>query len=98
METKNKVQIKNDWEVKWLREGIFMPFGSMVNAYGQIHQQQATSLRGNKVAINKFLEDMWKIYETSTEMVKKSIENSQPISEEERIIEEADVPLINEKK
>ena len=33
-----KILAKNQWDEKYLRESLWMPFGSMMNAFGQINQ------------------------------------------------------------
>lgn len=38
-----KVVAKDQWAEKYLRESVWMPFGSLCNLYGQVNQGQAMS-------------------------------------------------------
>ena len=62
------------WLEKFKREGAFMPFGSMMNAYGQMH-------KGKPVEIDKFLEDVDKIFNKAVELKMGEILNSLPEEE-----------------
>lgn len=56
----------NPYEVKFSREGAFMPFGSMCNAYGQMNQQKPKD-------IAQFKSDMVELYNLAKELVETSI-------------------------
>lgn len=73
--------INNEWEVKFNREGVFMPFGSLCNAYGQVNQQKGAGMKSNEVRIDKFIEDMKQLYALSVEMVEDSIKRTHPKGE-----------------
>jgi len=66
----------DQWINKQLREGCFMPFGSMMNAYGQIN-------KGKDIDAKKFLKDSMGIFEHAQLMVRKAILSAEEISEPE---------------
>jgi cytochrome c556 len=80
----------NPYEVKFSREGAFMPFGSMCNAYGQMNQQKP-------VDIEKFKSDMIEIYKLAKELVEMSIsQTNEKVATENNTDwdNEADLPII----
>ena len=89
METKKP----NPYEVKFSREGVFMPFGSMCNAYSQINQQKG-------VDIEKFKADMVELYKLAKELVETSITQTNDKVATENNTEwdtETDLPVIQTK-
>ena len=58
--------MSDQWINKQLREGCFMPFGSMMNAFGQIN-------RGKGIETKKFLEDSMEIFAQAQIMVRSAI-------------------------
>jgi len=51
----NKIIAKNQWDEKWLREALWMPFGSLMNSYAQTNQQKGITLEEfEKVAKKAF--------------------------------------------
>jgi hypothetical protein len=41
---KNKIIVKDQWDERYLRESLWMPFGSLMNSYAQANQQKGISL------------------------------------------------------
>jgi len=52
MNQKNKIIVKDTWDIKYLREEVFMPFGSLCGVIGQLYQ------RAGKTADEKEI-DKW---------------------------------------
>ena len=77
------------WLEKFKREGAFMPFGSIMNAYGQMHQH-------SPVTITKFLKDVDKIFNKAVELKRGELLNSLPVEEIKG--EDVDIPLKEEVK
>jgi hypothetical protein len=69
------MKINNQWDEKYLREQPFMPFGSLLNAYAQMHQQKPLTL-------NRFINDARMLFAFSRELVLDALESSQPKPEE----------------
>ena len=66
-----------EWTEKWMREGWAMPFGSMCNAYAQMHQQKP-------LPIDEFAQDALKLYILSRKLIADSIiESSGEVQNEE---------------
>ncbi len=80
---KNKtiMPINNEWEVRFLRESWTFPFGSLANAYGLVNQQKGAGMKASEVSIDRFTEDMRKLYNLAVEMVEDSIKRSKPKGE-----------------
>lgn len=57
------------WDIKFLRSTPFMPFGSMIKAYGQINQ-------GKGMTIEKFLKDANKMFEEAQLLTQKAFDDS----------------------
>lgn len=77
MEIKNaKNIIKNEWDLKYLKDGRYMPFGSMCRAYSQLNQNK-------DIDINKFLSDMDKLAEKSLELIIQDINRISDLIEKE---------------
>ena len=55
-EKKLTAKIKDTWDIKYLREQVFMPFGSAMNAYGQTNYATGKSTK-------EFLEDIENIFQ-----------------------------------
>lgn len=73
---------KDQWDIKYGREMHFMPFGSLMNAYGQINQQKG-------VTIEAFVEDALKIFVLAVEMADKSYDRSE---QEDKVGEQIEFP------
>jgi hypothetical protein len=56
------------WDIKYLRSQPFMPFGSMMNAYGQMYQQAPKTLK-------EFFKDVGEIFEFSQKLIEKTMED-----------------------
>jgi len=69
---------KTEWEIKFFRESPFMPFGSMMNAYGQ-------NFTSKGIDIKDFLSDSKKIFKLAKALVKDAYDFSQDIYEPEPI-------------
>jgi len=50
-----KLTIENKWDIAYLKDRPFMPFGSIVNAYGLVN-------KGSNKTTEEFLEDMSKLW------------------------------------
>lgn len=59
--------MKNEWDLKFLRDGFLMPFGSMCNAYGLINE-------GKGISVQQFLEDMEMIEQEAQTIIDRAIE------------------------
>jgi len=57
----------NQWDLKFQKEGWTMPFGSLLNAYAQMHQQKP-------VEIKQFIEDAEDLYGFAIFLIDKRIE------------------------
>lgn len=53
--------IKDQWDKKFAREMHFMPFGSLMNAYANMHQQHPVDLK-------QFKKDAMEIFYLAVEM------------------------------
>lgn len=58
------VKITNNYERKYLRDQAFMPFGSMMNAFGLANH-------GKGMATKEFLEASYKIFHKAVEMIEE---------------------------
>jgi len=63
--------MKDQWEIKYLREGWTFAFGSLMNAYGQINQ-------GKGVKLSEFQEESEKLYEQAQLMVRNAVIEAEP--------------------
>ena len=67
---------QNQWDIKFLKEYPFMPFGSLMNAWATINQ-------GKDMSLDEFLADAQKIFELATKLVESraqevKINNDEP--------------------
>lgn len=74
---------KSEWEIKFFRETPFMPFGSMMNAYGQVFKERGELVSATD--IKAFLSDSQKIFKLAKKMVKDAYDFSQDIYEPEPV-------------
>ena len=65
-----KIQIKNQWDEKYLRESVFMPFGSMCNLIGQ-------ALHGTGIKQDEFEELSRKAFDLAMEFTKEAFERTE---------------------
>jgi len=87
MEKENiKYVIEDKWDAVYLKDKPFMPFGSMVNAYGLINQ-------GTGESLDKFLSDMDTIWARSLKMVAEL--SNKLKSERKKATSEVDLPTEN---
>jgi len=77
-----KIIVKDQWAEKFLRESVFMPFGSMMNAYGQINE-------GKGISLEEFEKISKKIFKLCLEFTEKAYDR---VSQEET---EIDLPTKN---
>ena len=63
--------MKDQWEIKYLREGWTFAFGSLMNAYGQINQ-------GKGVKLSEFQEESEKLFEQAQLMVRNAVIEAEP--------------------
>jgi len=63
--------MKDQWEIKYLREGWTFAFGSLMNAYGQINQ-------GKGIKLSEFQEESEKLYEQAQLMVRNAVIEAEP--------------------
>ena len=85
METKDKkLTTKTTWDEKYLRETPFMPFGSMMNAFGQVN-------RGAGMDLTKFEEASKVIFQLAKGFI---IEAYQMVEKSE---DKVDIPIKTKK-
>lgn len=60
------------WEIKFLREGGFMPFGSLMNAWGQINQ-------GKGMDLEEFKKSAEELFKLSLKMIKEAIKEAKEV-------------------
>ena len=77
-----KIQAKNQWDTKYLRESVFMPFGSMCNLIGQAFQ-------GKGITDEEFEKLTVKAFDLAMEFVKDAFERV----EENSVEKEPDIPF-----
>ena len=63
--------MKDQWEIKYLREGWTFAFGSLMNSYGQINQ-------GKGVKLEDFSKDAEKLFEQAQLMVRNAVIEAEP--------------------
>ena len=71
-----KITIKTQWDEKYLREALWMPFGSMCNLVGQSYQ-------GKEIDTAKLEELATKIFGLALQFTKETYERTEKQSEEE---------------
>ena len=59
----------NQWIEKYAREQWTMPFGSLMNAYGQVNH-------GKGIDIEQFKAEVDMLYEKAQELIQRSLENN----------------------
>ena len=67
---KDKIMAKDQWEVKWFREGAFMPFGSMMNSFGMIN-------KGTQMPVEEFERVARAIFNLSKEFIRETNDSSE---------------------
>jgi hypothetical protein len=68
-----KDALKDDqWVQKFVRESVFMPFGSLLNAYGQVY-------RGKDIPFKEFKEQVKELFTVSLCFIDVALVNSTPI-------------------
>ena len=71
-----KLPAKNQWDEKWLRESLWMPFGSMCNLLAQAYQ-------GKEVDEKTFETLARKAFELSEEFTEKAYNRIEPKNADE---------------
>jgi len=66
----------NQWIEKYLRENWTMPFGSLMNAYGLMHQNKPKP-------IGEFVSDAVRLYKLAQKLIQQSLEPQEEIESEE---------------
>jgi len=67
-----KIQVKDQWSEKYLREQPFMGFGSAMNAFGLINE-------GKGMPLDEFLEAMEKIFKKVSEFTEESYQKVEKV-------------------
>lgn len=62
---------KDQWGEKFMREQPFMAFGSLMNAYAQMHQQKP-------VDINEFMGEAKALFTLAQQLTEKSFTDAEP--------------------
>jgi hypothetical protein len=75
MDKDKKIIAKNQWDEKFLRETPFMPFGSMMNAFGLINE-------GKGITTDDFLMQVEMIKDKAREITEELYEVSQRVSDD----------------
>jgi len=86
MASKIKGKIQDKWDLKFVKESRYMPFGSAMNAYGNINQ-------GKGISVKKFLEDMFVIAEACQTLIEDSLKIANDY--QDRAVEDSELPEIN---
>ena len=74
----NKIIVKDQWSEKYLREALWMPFGSLCNLVGQAFQGKGKGIKP------KELNDLaHKIFELASEFTEKTYDKIEKVEEEE---------------
>ena len=63
--------MKDQWELKYLREGWTFAFGSLMNSYSQINQ-------GKGIKLDDFQKEAEKLYEQAQVMVRSAVLETEP--------------------
>ena len=63
--------MKDQWEIKYLREGWTFAFGSLMNAYAQVNQ-------GKGISLENFQTDAEKLFEQAQLMVRNAVMEAEP--------------------
>ena len=63
--------MKDQWEIKYLREGWTFAFGSLMNAYAQVNQ-------GKGIKLEDFQKDAEKLFEQAQLMVRNAVMEAEP--------------------
>ena len=71
-----KIKAKNQWDEKFLREALWMPFGSMCNLIGQAYQ-------GKGINIEELENLAAKAYELALQFTKEAYERAEKEDEKE---------------
>lgn len=83
----NKPKVKDNWDVKFIRDGRYMPFGSAMNSYGLIN-------KGKGITAKKFLEDMFLIADACQTLVEDSLRTANGY--QESAVADSDLPVIQD--
>jgi len=66
----------NQWDIKFAREYPFIPFGSLVKAYGEINQ-------GKEINIKEFIENTEELFGLAQKLVMKSLGEGKKLEKSE---------------